>query len=54
MEIYGNAVANNKAGIDINQTGARQGKYGPTGVVNLYVHDNRVTMRTGYSGHDRE
>jgi parallel beta-helix repeat protein len=50
VEIYGNTLADNKAGIDIHQNVTRDGLYGPLGVVNLYVHDNTVTMRTGLSG----
>jgi hypothetical protein len=50
VEIYGNTLTDNKAGIDINQNVTRTGLYGAYGVVNLYVHDNTVTMRTGLSG----
>jgi hypothetical protein len=50
VEIYGNTLADNQAGMDINQNVTRDGRYGPYGVVNLYVHDNTVTMRTGLSG----
>ncbi|MFL5496392.1 MAG: right-handed parallel beta-helix repeat-containing protein [Gemmatimonadales bacterium] len=50
IEIYSNTLAGNKAGIDINQNVTRAGAYGPYGVVNLYVHDNTVTMPKGLSG----
>jgi hypothetical protein len=50
VEIYGNTLAGNRAGIDINQNVTRTGAYGPYGVVNLYVHDNTVTMLKGLSG----
>jgi hypothetical protein len=50
VEIYGNTVTDNKAGIDISEVEVRTGKYGPYGVVNLYVHDNTVTMPKGCTG----
>jgi parallel beta-helix repeat protein len=50
VEIYGNTVTNNKAGIDISQVEVRTGRYGPYGVVNLYVHDNTIRMPSGCTG----
>jgi hypothetical protein len=50
VEIYGNTLSNNQAGIDINQNVTRSGAHGPYGVVNLYVHDNTVTMPHGATG----
>ena len=50
VEIYGNTLIDNQAGIDINQNITRDGAYGPLSMANLYVHDNTVTMRDGLSG----
>jgi len=50
VEIYGNTLTDNKAGIDINQNVYKSGLYGPLELANLYVHDNVITMPTGLSG----
>jgi hypothetical protein len=50
VEIYGNTLTDNKAGIDINQNVTKDGPYGSYAVTNLYVHDNVITMHAGMSG----
>ncbi|HYC33614.1 MAG TPA: right-handed parallel beta-helix repeat-containing protein [Gemmatimonadales bacterium] len=50
VEIYGNIVRNNQHGISVNQDNRGSGPYGVLEVKNLYVHDNQITMTTGYTG----
>jgi parallel beta-helix repeat protein len=50
VEIYGNIIRNNQHGIAVNQDDRGTGPYGLHEVKNLYVHDNEVTMKTGYTG----
>lgn len=50
VEIYGNTLINNNAAFVINQDDRGAGAYGTYEVRNLYVHDNIVTMASGYTG----
>jgi parallel beta-helix repeat protein len=49
-EVYGNTVVNNANGISAVQQNRGSGPYGENIVVNLYVHDNDITMDRGYTG----
>lgn len=49
-EVYGNTVINNANGISAVQQNRGSGPYGENIVVNLYVHDNEITMDRGYTG----
>ena len=52
VEIYGNEVINNGdgiAGIQQNRSDAPS-SFGPQDVVNMYVHDNKITMTEGQTG----
>jgi len=46
-EIYGNTVANNFNGIGGIESNRGSGKYGVYNLINLNVHDNKVTQPTG-------
>jgi parallel beta-helix repeat protein len=50
VEVYGNTVEGNANGITAVQQARGSGSYGEYLVRNVYVHDNRVTMRSGRSG----
>jgi parallel beta-helix repeat protein len=50
LEISGNVVENNNGGIAAVQQARGDGLYGPHEIANLYVHDNRSTVTTGWSG----
>jgi parallel beta-helix repeat protein len=49
-EVYGNTVVNNANGISAVQQNRGSGPDGENIVVNLYVHDNDITMDRGYTG----
>jgi parallel beta-helix repeat protein len=49
-EVYGNTVVNNANGISAIQQNRGSGPYGENIVVNLWVHDNDITMDRGYTG----
>ncbi|NNC92813.1 MAG: right-handed parallel beta-helix repeat-containing protein [Acidimicrobiia bacterium] len=49
-EVYGNTVVNNANGISAIQQDRGSGPYGENIVVNLWVHDNDITMEQGYTG----
>jgi parallel beta-helix repeat protein len=50
VEVYGNTVSDNANGICAIQQNRGIGGYGPHEIENLYVHDNTVTMKQGYTG----
>ncbi len=49
-EVYGNTVVNNANGISAIQQSRGSGPYGENIVVNLWVHDNDITMERGFTG----
>lgn len=50
VEIYGNTVVNNANGITAVQQNRGSGQFGESIVMNLWVHDNDITMPQGYTG----
>ncbi len=50
VEIYGNTVVNNANGITAVQQNRGSGPGGESIVMNLWVHDNDITMPQGYTG----
>lgn len=53
VEVYGNTLSGNMNGVGVMETsGYPDGPYGPLHVVNLYVHDNTISMATGNTGLD--
>jgi parallel beta-helix repeat protein len=50
VEVYGNTVEGNRAGIGGLQTNRGSGKYGHYDLANLYVHDNTVRLGNGRTG----
>ena len=49
-EVYGNTVVNNANGISAVQQSRGSGPYGENIVINLWVHDNDITMQQGFTG----
>jgi parallel beta-helix repeat protein len=50
VEVYGNTVTGNGDGIAAIQQDRGDGDYGPLQVINLYVHDNTISMTIGETG----
>jgi parallel beta-helix repeat protein len=51
VEIYANVLDSNASGVILYQrSGAPSGPQGPLSVSNDYVHDNQISMASGYSG----
>lgn len=50
VEIYGNVVSDNWNGIGVTQTDRGAGRFGPYEAHDIFVHDNRVTMKVGRTG----